>query len=340
VTTTIFKLTVLPIFKLNFDKLVVKYGQEYKTNNIVINPLGGLYESNYSNVTVSENGLLVNKNILFDTYDLILKYSYNDQYAISNLKLIIEPDFYYSINKIELNYFDKVSSVKPYVNPHNGIFSLETEYDNIKINKDTGIIYFENICYGNYIVTANYNYNGYIVSTTYNIISKATVNYNNSLIPNYHPLYGTFTINPNKDYTIDSKTGEIIVNKQEVGNYTLNVYYQIDKTKISTIFNHIIKPTITYRMNKIIINFNSYYVSEYPNVEPLGGEFSLATQLNGVVINKQTGQFRIYQENQTYKTNNMLITNRKILSRGQYELKITYKFNNVENIADIILKIV
>jgi len=345
-----FTINVKPYIFLDLENIVMKYNSNFIINNLVTLPYGGNIISDLPETSVTNNIISINKNKMIGHYNLNIEYSLNNQSSVLNKKLIIEPEFYYNINRIELNYYDTAYSMKPYTNPSGGQFICT--YDNnigtININSDTGLITFSKINIGNYKIIVKYLLNDFIIDTEYNIISKPVFYYNNLLTlqyqesyeiitnePIYYPIGGVFNVNNNIKI---NNNGQLTFTNLSVDSYEFNINYIVNNHKMNTIYKLVVKPTINYPMSVINIEYNTSYQSERPVVNPLGGKFTLLNYLSGVDINPNNGNIIIYQLNEAIIKNKKY--NKSVLDKGSYTITISYIFNNQTSLNNIFLNII
>ena len=335
-----FNISILPIINFDISNIEIKYNEGYISNQLKFYPAGGNFNVNYSDIKINYNYFEINKEKNVDKYEIIITYIINNQKTSVYKDLLIKPDFYYfDENPIKTNFYDKKKSLKPYVNPSGGKFSLDDNNDNITIDDDIGIITFENLDIGNYELKINYIFNNIISSTYYSIISEPvfyydhglTINYNNeynitSDEPIYYPKGGKFSLNNNID--IDEDTGKINFINLDVNTYDLFVTYIINNRKLYSKFKFIVNPIINYDINNASILYNNSFVSDPANVNPNGGIFSCTNLPDGCYLNKDTGIIRIYKLTDKITYRNYKIGIDKIADKGNYILNIVYTYNN------------
>lgn len=328
-----FIINIKPNIIFNTNKITKKYSEEYINNSLIVSPRGGCFSTNHSDILINYNYLKVNKEKPIGNYNIELYYEYNNQTSIYKTELIIEPEFYYSINIIKLSYYDDVKSVKPFINPYGGIFYINKNIDGITVDEITGIISFKNVKNEktkSFFVF--YKYNDTITKTSYNVDFLFTLYYNQNLNINYsenydllselpivYPLNGKFSVN-NNNVTINENTGVLRFVNLQVGSYDIYVGYICNNIKLNTLYKFIVKPNIYFDESLITISCNTCYNCELPIVSPLGGVFSCNSNIN---INK---------------TNGKIIINK--MDKGNYTLVINYNINNITSSTNLFINII
>lgn len=216
----------------------------------------------------------------------------------------------YNPDIITLIYGSSAISNKPN-NINELYYIINNPNDNISINNNTGILYFNNnINVGKYEI----NVNNYIVT----LIVKPFIIYNN-FTPIMQPI-GKYLFYCNIDNIIDENTG--IINISDVGFYNLNITYILNDISNSTIAPITIYPSIKYINNTSILEYGLHNFSEVPIVSPINGYFCLLNYHIGIDINSNNG-----------------IINFNNVNIGYYELDIKYTVNNISVLTKYYLTI-
>ena len=346
-----FNIKIKPNIKFNKNKIIKKYSEVYIDNTLNVYPIGGNFKCNHSDIILNYNYFEINKEKSVGDHDVELYYSYNDQINCIKVNLIIEPQIYYSINTIKLSYYDNIKSVKPFINPFGGIFSMETNINGVNIDELSGVINLHNVEIGIYKLTINYKYNDIISKTNYNVHSIPILYYNQNLSINYsenynlfsekpivYPLNGKFSIINNN--IINEDTGIIQFNNLSVGLYDININYIYNNIKLNTIYKFIVKPNIYFDESLITISYNTHYECTLPQVSPSGGIFSCDNLPISFYINKTNGKITIYKINDVIKNglNKFIIKN--VAYKGNYKLIINYMINNVSSSTNLFINII
>jgi len=88
------------------------------------------------------------------------------------------------------------------------------------------------------------------------------------------PENGTFSILQNDLFEINSKTGQIILNKNiNVDNYKINIYYEINGIKTETEYYLEIYPLIQYNINSYDVIYGQETYIPAPKHSPVDGIF-------------------------------------------------------------------
>lgn len=348
-----FSIIIKPNITLNTNKIIKKYSEEYINNSLIVSPLGGSFSSNHSDILVNYKYLEVNKEKPVDNYNIELYYNYNNQISIYKTELIIEPQFYYSINTIKLSYYDNIKSVKPFINPYGGIFYMNENIDGITIDQITGIITFKNLESEKLkFFLIFYKYNDIVTQTTFNVNLVPILYYNQNLNINYsenydllselpivYPLNGKFSVN-NNIITINENTGVLRFLNLSVGTYDIFVSYIYNNIKLNTSYKFIVKPNIYFDESLITISYNTYYECKLPLVNPVNGIFSCNNLPNGIYINKMNGKITIYKMDDIIKNRMSKFTIKNIADKGNYTLIINYIINNTTSSTNLFINIV
>ena len=344
-------LNIIPNIIFDSDKIICKYNDGYINNSLNAFPDGGNFYCCTPNIILNFYNFEINKNISVGKYDINIIYTINNQSNNKNIKLVIEPKFYYPINEIKINYFDSFNYI-PFINPINGTFSKNININGLFLNHDTGIISGNNIDIGKYNLIINYTFNNIISNFYFTIISEPifyydkfiNINYSENYTiksdkPKYYPLNGKFKTD-NPSISIDENTGIITFSNLEINNYSFNIYYRINNIKLSNIFNLIVKPIIYYNNSIITIYYNNTFISDIPYVNKKNGIFICNNLPNGFYLNKDTGIIKLYKLNETIKNgkNNIIIDN--IPEKGKYTLDINYIYNYITVTTNLFIIII
>jgi len=354
ITETIkINISVKPVLKLDLDGIKIKYNKNYSTDKLIVSPGNGIFKPNLSNVTIINNNMNINNNIIMGTFNLELEYSINSQSSIITKQIIVEPDFYYINNTIKITYYDIELSTIPFINPSGGTFKLL--YDNnigdIQINSNNGLLTFSKIICGNYNIKIIYILNDFKIETDYNIISEPVFYYNHLLTLNYSNNYKIISCKPciypvggiystdNNNITINTD-GEITFSNLDINTYQFKINYNVDSYNLNTIYKLIVNPSIMYNESYLNIMQNTTYNTVLPIVNPSGGKFSSDNLPNGMMINPINGIITVLKLNDTYKSGNILKYNTKIIEKGVYTININYTINNQTTTTNLFLNII
>jgi hypothetical protein len=168
-----------------------------------------------------------------------------------------------------------------------------------------------------------------------------------SVLPEYYPLNGTFNLENNKEpqlVTINKETGLINISNLPVGKYSFNVNYIINKKILRTKIDCFINTLINYENPYITIKYDMKYNTEKPNVSLNGGIFDCINLPEGCFINSKTGIISVNQNIQNVFSNGKIVTfykpsNNKV-NIGIYNLTIQYKLNQTISTTIITLNII
>jgi len=286
---TIYNLLVIPNFYYDTSNIIINYSQTYYTKKPFINPINGIFTTNYGIIDAS--GTINFNNLSVSSYIVNVNYLYNNISNIYNINLLIKPNISYLNTFQYIIYGIQSYSDVPNISPNFGLFYSDSSNINIDSN---GIISFnplQNI--GKYNITIYYNVNDIINNIYYTYYIIPFINYTdsgyqirgglngNTLAPNINPLYGTFYINNINGISIDN-SGSIIINSNtQIGLYNINVNYSFNDLSNNFIYNLSVTPYIYYN-NKIII-YGISGTSEIPITNSSNGLFALEFDINSSI---------------------------------------------------------
>jgi hypothetical protein len=287
-------------------------------------------------------------NIPIEKYQFTIKYILNNSDITTLYNLIVLPELSYDINSLTLFYSRTGYSIIPYVSFLGGLFgfsditSLDFLYTKVFIDASNGQLYF-----AKYINTGTYNLKiFYLYNNIYNYfdykliilplieytISGVALDYNhliyNTIEPIINPTKGEFFFAdfsnnyPIEGLSINKKTGSIIINKINVGNYFIGIKYYLKDFCSSNRFIISILPSFRYStICYIDYNINGFTYSDYPYVDPSGGIFNFVYPLNTNLLNKMN------------INNNGQITFYNSIDISTYFFNISYNYNNIISFA-------
>jgi hypothetical protein len=325
---------IKPIIKYKNNIIQVNSNQKYFSDLPELYPPNGKISikllnniNPVSGFNINRNGVIEMNKIIPGDYKFEIKYEINN--ISTNYMINVEaiPHFNIPNNIINIKYGDSYTITN--LNYYNkSIISSSNSYLNIINNQ----VYINNFNVGTYdidlIATLNNKCNiqklKLIVEPIckYNI-TEYTKKYNEKLIidspfcSNFNE--GTYKINNNsfsKSIVINDKTGQLNIDMLELGDYKIDVIYNLNNYEIKNIL------TITvighFKYNSIIVKeWEKQYSHDsiLPEYYPLDGTFNLENNQNqNVTINKQTGLINISNlpvGKYTYNVN--YIINKKIL---------------------------
>ena len=316
-TEFIYKFSKSPVISLNSY-----YEFIYGTNiNIALNNIG-LFQVNDNNFIINDFYLMNNNVINVGTYDIDIKYTYNNVMVNKPITIIIKPEIQYDNNEIIINNNDIFISNIPIIKPNNGSLTCS---NNIVINQN-GQISIDPLKYyeiNNFIVY--YKVNDIIIDYYFTLIINPYFKYNdvNITLPNKITYYsdipivnrkdGIFSISNNYDNLISiNNNGQLCINKElTFGDYDFDVIYKVNNLIYTENFNVIIKPTISYPSSQIIVTYGKYYESEPININTnYISTFNINDTIDGITINPDNGILKI---NNGYN-----------ISIGKYLINVSY----------------
>ncbi len=318
------------------------YSLEYNnTNNLEYNNTNNLEYNNTNNleynkdsiikkiaINQSDGRIIIKNAIPTGNYLIKVLYTYNNYTTETIAEISITPNIFYLNNKIEITYGTKYQTDIPQSNEIiDGLFSLIKIYDDIHINPNNGIIYFNNnLSCNDYCIDINYNKNNINKIIQFYIkikphlkitnLEKQEINYYENLhdlLLETNPPTGSIITNLN--IPIDNELIHLSKLEKKIGNYELKIKYSVNKIQNTLTYYFCILPYIIYNTNNININYKQTYISEEPSVYPYDGIFILETNNSYINIDEKTGKINISSG----------------LSVGIYNLVIKYKSNKMIN---------
>ena len=316
----------------------------YDSHDLFYDEKSIIYPQNYikqdDEIFISEltcrDGIITVDNLKIGNYNFKIDYLLNDVTTSIDLFFRIIPKFYYEVSNLVIDYGSLVTSCKPIISYTNPECFFSLEYDFIEIDKETGILTFDNnLKLGKHVLIVNYNVNNIIIETIFNVEVKILFYYKDDIVvkscneiftidkPICNPSDGVFSSNnlPN-NIILDSNTGLLTVENQlPVNEYLIDIRYTVTRFNIDyfykTIITIISKPIIKYN-NKLIGVYGSNYESELPIVEPLDGRFSSNIDLD-ILTGKITFDPLLKIDNYTFDIN---YTVNSITSTTKYYLTV------------------
>jgi hypothetical protein len=321
-----FVLEIKPVVIYDKKSYICNYSNNYTFEKPQITEEGGLFKltNNNSKIHINQDGILNIDNTLEPgNYDFNINYTKNESSIIIPFSLIIKPTLHYDI--IEHKYKTTSYSNPPIFSPFNGYFSCQ--YSNFySIDNHTGIITFnKNLDLGKYDILIKYISNNSWVEFNYSLNVVPNINYTNNLlknnsksniystsIPQVNPPNGTFELLNYTDLFEIKTNGKIIAKSINViGNFDLEINYNISNKNTKTVVQVNIVPTIEYDNVKLeYTNTNNNIIK--PKTDIIGN-YKLVNNFDLFNINVETGYI-------SYINNTPV---------GKYNLQIIYEYNNV-----------
>jgi len=340
---TFYNLYVLPVIYYTPTNLTINYDTSGQSLQPYLYPLNGFISidiSNYSHlISIDDLGILYfNNEFPVGIYNINVIYSVNNISNNTLFNLTVQPYLNYSVGTIQMLYIHDISySEIPYINPSGGTFiasvpGININFTGISIDKYTGIIKFNKINAGNWVITITYKLNGisvitfyylYVIATFYYTPPFATIPFNsiyNTNIPTSQYV-GTYSLNGQVNgITINSNNGILYFNSLNIfpGNYTFNVINTVlnSNNTVSLTYTLIVSPSISYIPNSISTNYLQTSYSTYPIISPPGGFFTI-NNLNGNIVNGIN-----------IDISSGLVTISSILNVATYNMNILYSYNS------------
>jgi hypothetical protein len=288
-TTSFFEIQVNPHFYYVNKQKEIIYGfkesseepfldEEHDGIFTILNPIPNVYIN-------PKNGIIY-FDIIIDVgeYNFEINYNKNNINKINNFILIVKP--YVSIleDKQSININNYLKDVIINISPSDGYLS-----NNLKIPLEGNILClskFNNKIIGNFNLDIFYTYNNIKNNIVYNFdinpiieytINRRKIFYGSKFIsesPNVEPENGVFSILDNDFFEINSKTGQIILNKNiNIANYEIIIYYEINGIKAKTTYFLEIYPYIHYNTNSYDVIHGEETIIPAPKFLPINGTF-------------------------------------------------------------------
>jgi hypothetical protein len=275
---------ILPITVYDISNQIIVYG--YKnvsikpntSNNNGLFSLDPVYNNNGIFIDASSGILNFASNINIGFYPINISYTLIDINQILMYYLTIVPDIYYDSSNILINYKQIYYSKIPFVNPPNGIFTI-----NIGSIDNSGVFMINNLNVNTYNLIIKYNYRYYQNSYYIKLIIQSLFYYptnfqnniynqaNNSSYPYVNPPNGIYYLDVS-NLTINN--GLITFNpSQMIGKYKLNVYYKLNNIITTTNYYYYILPYLKYNESIKQIVGGTSITSSIPQINPQGGKF-------------------------------------------------------------------
>ena len=261
-TSTIINLCIEPTILYANKNYKTTYGQSIIIGAPILSHNTGTFnidiktENKINNddiVILNDGSINVNTKLEIGNYVLYISY-FIDKFIITDIiTLTVDPYLYYDENIFTI-IFNK-EHTKYHINapnfyPRGGTFYVDTNSQNVTINKNNGIIELNNLNIGKYDFNVFYKFNKNILKSNLTINMNPYVIYNISVVNiKYKTFYtidypetsnsgGTFSCkNLPRGAIINTKTGSIIINQRDyvdVGFYNFIINYNINNLTTST----------------------------------------------------------------------------------------------------------
>jgi hypothetical protein len=321
-------LIILPELYYDLNIQNINYNDNFKSSIPYTNPKNGTFKlitDDTFKLITDEQGIIKTNNLDLGNYSFKVQYHYNRIYNEIEYKINCHPVLFYNITNIEIKYTETVISNLPTVFPLGGTFKIKNCPLGITINTDGQIICNDDIAVGNYNIIILYQFNRSFTTTTFNIIIKPDVIYDDSIFeyssiingiePSISYTGGIFElIERNINININKDTGILIFYNMDPTQYNILIKYSVNNVSIITFYNVIIKPLINYTYNSII-NYGMP-IKIKSDTSPVGGKFKMIPKNNSYLDEEGT-----------------LICDD--LDIGNYLFNIEYIFNNISSKKNI-----
>ena len=344
------KITIKPIIKYYESLINIKHGNVFSSKIPDIKPNYGNFHTDSNFINLNENGSFdIISDLNVNIYYFDITYEINNIKTVTTIKLIINPIFEYKYNQISFEENTEYYIEMPNYYPKDGKFILVNPPKGITIDNNGIIFLRNNLLVGSYDLSILYKVNNINLTNTINIkimpkfyydtISLDSYNKNfiyfykdkniqiesfnsilehNNILNTDKPIYnnkGYFDINnsPN-NININGDTGIISFKNFDIGNYSLNIKYNV--LGIFKIYNYqiLIIPSINYNTENILYKkYNNEFISDIPNINYEGGNFYFTETYNYFNIDFNTGKITIDNE----------------IPINEYEIIVFYEINDL-----------
>jgi photosystem II stability/assembly factor-like uncharacterized protein len=309
-------------------------GDQYIKNGIILNGYTGI--------------LNFGDNILVGSYILTLAYTLSNLSTITQFTFIVRPYIYYKLTNLILDYNTSAISSIPIVDQSGGFFyfsnieNLNIEFNKIIINNKTGVInFYSGIKNGKFNINITYIINQISNTVLYNLTIRPIFYYldsitniifgqtSNSNSPTVIQSGGIFELIDTNGLSVDNiyidmYSGIMYYTSVLIGNYQFIIKYTLNNSSITTTYNLIVSPVLSYDINTTTLFYSKSGYSNIPYVSFLGGLFnftdvtSLDFLYTKVFIDTSNGQLYFA----------------KYINTGIYNIQISYFYNNIYNYSN------
>ena len=310
-----------------------------------------------------DNGVLLNAytgilyfgdNILVGFYNFILSYTLYNLTSTTDYSLTVRPYINYSLSNLILDYNTNAFSSTPFVDQSGGFFffsnvgDLNSEFNKITINNNTGVINFNSgIKVGIFKIKIIYIVSQISNDTTYTLTIKPiyyytnpqTILYDNSIGYSDYPVViqpgGSFSVVDYNNLSINSvqidvTSGIITFSNILIGKYNFIFSYSLNGSTITTTYNLIIAPYLSYDINTLNLFYTYSGNSQEPDVRYLGGLFDF----------EDITQFTIMKSKVSIDPSNGKIYFANYINTGFYSLVVNYIYKNIKSLYTFYLSVV
>jgi len=302
-----------------------------------------------------DNGIILNayngiinfgKSILVGYYNFVLSYTLYNLVSTTNYSIIVRPYINYAFSDLILDYNTSAFSSTPVVDQSGGFFyfsnttNLNSEFNKITINNYTGVINFNNgIKVGVFKINITYIISQVSNTTVYTLTIKPIYYYSNpvSIIivntigyseePVVIQAGGFFSVydygNLSTDnVVIDSTTGIIKFIDILIGRYDFVFNYTLNGSSISTNYQLIVAPYLSYDINRLNLFYTREGYSQIPYVPFPGGSFGL----------EDITELTIMKSKISIDISNGQLYFAKYINTGFYNIMTNYIYNGIKTI--------
>ena len=333
-TTSFFEIQVNPHFYyINKQKEIIYGFKDSSEEPFLDEEPDGIFTilNQIPNIYINPKNGIIYFDIIIDVgeYNLEINYNKNGINKINNFILIVKPYISILEEKQSININNTLKDVIINISPSEGYLS-----NNLKIPLESNILClskFNNKTIGNFKLDIFYTYNDIKNIIVYNFdikpiieytINRRKIFYGSKFIsdtPNVQPENGIFSISNTDSFEINSKTGQIIVNKNiNVANYEITVYYEVNGIKTETIYFLEIYPYIHYNTNSYDVIHGEETFIPAPKFSPNNGIF-------------ECEEFKINS------TGNIIIPSD--LDVNKYVVTISYSYNFIKTKLNFLINV-
>lgn len=343
---TFIEIQIRPHFKYINNQKEIIYGlKDFSEEPFLDEEADGIFTilNPIPNVYINPKNGIIYFDVIIEVgeYNFEINYNKNGINKINNFILIVKPYISILEQSQEININNTLKDIMINISPSNGYLS-----NNLKIPFENNILClsnFNNKTIGKFKLEIYYIYNEIKNTVIYNFeikpiieytINKRKIFYNSKFIsdiPNVQPENGTFSILQTNLFEINSKTGQLVLNKSvNVDNYKINIYYEINGMKTEAEYFLEIYPYIQYNTNSYDAIYSQDTIIPAPKFLPSGGIFEceeFEINSSGNIIIPSNLDVDKYIVNISYSVNSIKTKLNFLINVIPYKLNINYNIS-------------
>jgi photosystem II stability/assembly factor-like uncharacterized protein/uncharacterized protein YjbI with pentapeptide repeats len=328
----IYKLTVTPYIYYDFG--IFNYGNYNKSKLPLVNSYGGLFSLTFDyNLSIQINlitldissGLInISPSLAVGNYYFYINYLYNKFIFTFTYAFKILPVLIYSNHN--LNHNTSLSILPLFINPYGGFFSINNIPNFITLVNPTGEIIIKNAnMIGRYNIIVSYFLNNISISSNIIVNINPVINFTtlfsiiylstgNLSLPYVSISGGTyFADNLPNGLSLNQYTGIFSYSSViSVNIFNIKINYLLFDVSGYGYLNLTVLPYFNYLIGTSLI-YGISGISNQPNINPKGGNFSLLNNLTNIYIDSSSG----------------ILTFGSTFSVNIYKISVNYSYNNI-----------